>query len=308
MEKAQAEKNAKFLADDYKQQLQELLERNPIENLDEIRSNISRSNNPSLLLLVQELLQDFKTFDEKVNDENKWRHFEGGIWREISHFQQTTLQHFFAYNLLQTFLVSQYTPLEQNYRKKLLKKHNLTQKKIKDLLLKFLGDKTFLGKIKHGGSKSELDEPKKLQFLAYYNRYLIVIKNARKEKTILQRKQKKLEMTAKREALAKYEIPERLIDSAFSSDAPSEVALDWAMETLEIGFTREYSKTLLNKIRKQHRRNGHIIDADYSIGRRIYGFNLSNKEKAGLLRYTPPSQTYYEDWEDPRNFLVERSI
>jgi hypothetical protein len=304
VKKEQAEKNAKFLANDYQQQLQEILERNPVENLEEIKTNISRGNNKLLLSLVEELLQDFKKFDEKSTNEDKWTVFENSLWREINHFQQTILQHFFAYNLLQTFLVSQYTPLDEIYRKKLLKKHKLTPKKIKDLLLKFLGDKSFLGKIKHGGSRTDFDERKKLQFLGYYNRYLIVIKNARKEKTLLQRKQKKSELAAKREALAKYEIPERLIDSAFSSDAASEVALDWAMESLEISFTREYSKTLL----KRRRGDKVIVDADYSIGRRIYAFNRNNKQKADLLRYTPPSQTDYEDWEDPRCFLVEMSM
>lgn len=214
MEKAQAKINAEFLADDYKYQLQKLLERNPIEILEEIQTNISRGNNPPLLLIVEDLLQDFRKVDEKFTDEDKWKNFEGMLWREINHFQQTTFQYFFAYNILQSFLVSRFTPLDEKYRKKLLKKHNLTPKKTKDLLLKFVGDTFFLGKIKHGGSRTEFDEQKKLQFLGYYNRYLIVIKNARKEKTLLQRKQKKSELTAKREALAKYEIPERLIDSA----------------------------------------------------------------------------------------------
>lgn len=306
MDKEKAEHHANFLANNYKQQLQTVLQKTPVETLEDLLKTVTYMNDSSQLVgLVTELLEDLKKFDENADEPNKWQLFEGRMWLEINHFQQVIIQHFFTYNILQALFASNFTPLDTEYKKKLLQKHKLTPKKLKDLLLRFLGDKSFLGNVKHGGSKSELDSQKKLRFLAYYNRYLIVIKNARKEKNRLHRKEKKSETAAKRESLKKYEIPQRLSNSTFSSDAPSEVALDWALETLEIKVTREYAKKLLNEIRKSDVRDGTLVDIDYRIGVRIYRFNPDNKQKAELLRYVPPSQTHYEEIDDPRSFLVE---
>jgi len=45
MKKESAESNANFLADIYRQELQTILEKSPIENLEEIRKNFAHSAN-----------------------------------------------------------------------------------------------------------------------------------------------------------------------------------------------------------------------------------------------------------------------
>lgn len=116
-------------------------------------------------------------------------------------------------------------------------------------------------------------------------------------------------MVASREALLKYQIPDKCSNSTFLSDAPSEIALDWAIETLEINYTREYSKILLNKIRKQFRGFGLLVDVDYSVGRRVYSVHPRNNERhLSQLRYTPLEKPNERFAGDPDDLMIEHNI
>ncbi len=113
-----AEKNAKFLADDYREQLQAILEKNPIEQLEEIQKVLIYDS--QLLSLVQDLLKGLQEYDERIKhkykeetlpnedislDEFTWLDFEGSLWQEISHFQQVILQYFLLTIFCRHFLL-----------------------------------------------------------------------------------------------------------------------------------------------------------------------------------------------------------
>jgi len=304
MDKEQAEKNAKFLVGSIEAGLENFLQKNPIEKLETIQRKFIRGRN-ILHFLVNDLIKDLQSYDDRNDSPDKWQYMDGRLWIDISAFHTTYFENFLYFNAIQAFFVnSPYNPINEKYRNELRKKYKLTPKKFQQALFETLRG-LFLEKVKHGGSKSELDEQKQLHFLALYNRYQIIIKKARAEKKRL-KKLKKNDATAKREALAKYEIPESLIASAFSDDAPSDVALDWAIETLQINSSPEYLKTLLIKIRKKWSKRGFIVDADFSIGRRVYSVHPRNNERhIAKLRYTPLEKSNETIAGDPDDLLIE---
>jgi len=304
MDKEQAERNAKFLAECVEAELVNFLQKNPIEKLETIQQEFIRGKN-TLHFLVSDLIKDLQKYDSRNDSPDKWQDMDGRIWVDISEFQTAYFDFFLYFNAIQAFFVnSPYNPINEEYRIELREKYKLTRKKFQLALFETLKG-LFLEEVKRGGSKSELDEKKRLQFLALYNRYQIVIKNARAEKKRLKRL-KKTDINAKREALAKYEIPESLIASAFSDDAASETALDWAKETLKLNSSPEYLRTLLIKIRKQYRRYGFVVDVDYSIGRRVYSVHpRNNKKHLEKLRYTPLEKPNEIVVNDPDNLLIE---
>ena len=320
MEKEAAEKFAKSIVKGYEQELVRVLMKNPIQVVEDLQKKLSKHKKSDLQLIIQDLLVDLKALDKRKQEfkdvivpgeEISYYElhnilFENTLWRNVSSFQTSFIEYFITYNLLQTYLVSSEV-ISSKYQKELLKKFNVTPKKLKDLILGFLENKAFLARIKQGGSEKSLDEKQRLEFLALYNRYFIVIKNARKEYRRLKR-QKKSEIKAKLEALEKYEIPQELLLSAFSSDSPGEVALDWAKDSLKTELSRDYLKNLLNKIRKEHKRWGFIIHVDFRVGRRIYALNIANKSKAELLRYTPIDESVENKTDMSEGFLVSMSI
>jgi hypothetical protein len=313
--KQRAESIAKQLARSYEREIQKILEKTPMKQLEEIQVFLRRGNHKQLLLLAQDLLQKLKDFDEqmiirkfKESDfepgisyyDFQWFMYEDNISDHIKTFQQFYLSDFLTYSFFQAYL-----NYDLNFRNQLLKKHNLTPKKLKDLLLQFLSNSVSVT-VKRGGKKDKTDDSKILQFFALYNRYLIVIQNARKERKTLQRKFKKSEINAKREVMEKYEIPEDLILSVFSdSDTPSEIALDLAKDFSKIDLSREYLKVLLPKIRKDLKKrcgNSILIDVDFSIGIKYFGFNARDKQKASLLRFTPLDKSLHKEFLFQWNF------
>ncbi len=80
--------------------------------------------------------------------------------------------------------------------------------------------------IKQGGSKGFWNEANSLYFISWYNRFQIVIKNARKELD-----EHKDTPDVRRKILEKYEIPQEYEDATFSKEdfKISALALDWAL-------------------------------------------------------------------------------
>lgn len=261
MDKELAKRHAEFLADDYRNQIQEILERNPIENLECIQASLIYINEPELLSLVQDLLSDLKTFNKENDDENKWVQFEGKLWREINYFQQVFIQHFLIYNLLQSLFVSRFSPLGKEQQKDLLNKHNLKSRKLRSSLLNFIGNKTFLGKVKNGGSKTNWDKWTRLYFLSLYEKFSIVISNARADYKTL--KQKNVAVKDRRTEIAeKYKIPEtyfsvvekntRDIDKFAREWAKIQFRRDIREEYLaEMGFSDSYLIQVLEQARDE---------------------------------------------------------
>jgi hypothetical protein len=75
------------------------------------------------------------------------------------------------------------------YRDEKRKKYGLTPKKFQLALFETLKS-LFLEEIKHGGSKDFWNDNNKLEFLALYNRFLIIIKNSRRDIKPLIKKRK----------------------------------------------------------------------------------------------------------------------
>lgn len=297
MDKEKAEENTEFLIVGIKNDISNFLQKNPIEKLEIIRERLILSKEP-LYSLVSDLITDLKKYDERNNSPDKWQEIDGRIWTEISHFQQVYFENFLCFNAIQAYFNSPFSPIDKKYRTELRKKYNLTSRKFQQALFDTLKG-LFLEEVKHGGSKGFWNDNSKLQFLALYNRFLIVIKNARKDiKKFI--KKGNPESFAEKEILAKYEIPKTLIKSAFSLyDAPQEVALDWAKQEMKLEFKEEYLKDILTQARKLWRssskglisqqtleRNPKIqlilIDINFELGCRRYA--VSSLDKNGLQR------------------------
>jgi hypothetical protein len=293
--------------------IEQLERREKLSLKEQKRRSLKDSSLEPIIKLLDKLIQDLiaeakRTKGEKVY----WKDVEFKILNAVSSQIQVSFSHYLKYCFLQGFLTGKYNRvLNDNYRKQLRKDFGLeTNGKLQKALMPLL-EPLFRDEVKRGGSISDKDEKQKLQFLALYNRYIIVIGRVRNEKKSL-KKQKKSDITAKREAMAKYKIPESLIMSTFSDDSPGNVALDWAISEMKfkpkrkVETNREYLKKLLNEIRKEYGGRAYIVDVDFSIGKRIYAVHPRNNERhLEQLRYTPLEKTNEIIMDDPDSLLIE---
>jgi len=300
------EKQPKFISEILENYLRFFFQKSPIKKLEEIKNGISYHQN-STYQILHELIENLNVFDPPSDKSDRLQVFDEIICREIDYFLQTNFQDFIYFIVLQTLFVSKSTPLNKEYIENLLRKHNMTLKKLQLSLLDTFGERVFRERVKKGGSKGFWDNNKKLQLLAFYNRFLIVIKNSRRDLRLLV-KSGKLELTAKKEVLDKYNIPQLLINSAFSSyDAPKEVALNWAMQEMKVEFKEEYLKDILTSARKiwQVESSGLLspktieqfpkaklllIDISFQLGCRYYAVLSTNQSKKDKLKYTSPAK------------------
>ncbi|HEY0428417.1 MAG TPA: hypothetical protein VGC76_11605 [Pyrinomonadaceae bacterium] len=305
--------------------LKVFLQKLPIEKIETIKGRIGFEQN-LLYPLIIELIEDLKKSDSNSDLPDKWQAFDEKICVEIDYFLQTTFQDFIYFIVLQTLLDSKNTPLNEKYRKQLLSKYSLTPKKVRQAILDTLEKTAFREEIKRGGKKGFWNEFNKLQFLSLYNRFLIVIKNARKDLKLLIKKGKS-ELSSKREILIKYNIPETLIKSAFSLyDAPKETALDWVKQKLKLKFKDEYLRDILTEARKiwLSRSRGLIsqktlnenpkiqlilIDINFHFGVRYYAVTSIDKVKMRKLKYNSLAKKLtdsveFKTDEDFEEFLI----
>ncbi len=329
MDKELAEKNAKFLVGSIEAGLENFLQKNPIEKLETIQRKFIRGRN-ILHFLVNDLIKDLQSYDDRNDSPDKWQYMDGRLWIDISAFHTAYFENFLYFNAIQAFFVnSPYNPINEEHRNELRKKYKLTPKKFQQALFETLKG-LFLEKVKRGGSEGFWNDNNKLEFLALYNRFLIVIKNARKDLKALIKKGKS-ELPSKKVILTKYEIPETLIKSAFSSyDAPQEVALDWAKKEMKLNFKEEYLKDILTEARKfwRSRSKGLIsqqtlkehpkiqlilIDINFEIGCRQYAVSSVNKNDMKKLKYTTVAKKLngkveFVTGEKPEDFFIGMSV
>jgi len=250
-------------------QIENLLDR--LKTLKDYQTKELKISGNPLHSVVSEILEEIKNFDT----ENLSK-IENQIVQDLDFVLFFTRETVFNLSLLRT--------LSNLWLERLKREHNLTPKEINQAILQTL--EGVLLDTFHGGNRSELTEKEKLQFLALYNRFLIVIQNTRKDFEALKKKRKN-ELKAKREAMNKYQIPEKFMEETFL-DAPSSVALSWAKKEMKFELASDYLKQLLSKVRRQYNKEWTIIDADYSeYGRRIYAITEWNKEYIDRLRYSP---------------------
>lgn len=297
MNKKKAENNAKSLVKNFEIQLKKFLQKNPVKKLETLQQEFIEGRNP-LHLLIDDLINELKNYDSQNRSPDKWQNMDERIWTDIRDFLPLYFEKILFHTFIQSLLVF-YNPNIEEYRKQLKHKYKLTPKIFRERLLENLDD-LFIDDIKHGGKESELNDNEKLRLLALYNRFLIVIKNARRDIKILKKTELGLNVT--RKIFSKYEIPESLIESTFSTnDAPGSVALDWVKKEMQLSYEESYIKEILPKARKEWRSICEIlpgvytpkrtqkqlvlIDIIFQEGWRYYAVDTKNRSEKDKLKY-----------------------
>lgn len=124
-----------------------------------------------------------------------------------------------------------------------------TPKKRKEICLDYLKQLLIDERVRHGGSKGFWDEIKRVQFLAHYNRFFFVIKNALGD----YKKLTKLKQTPNKiweQIKEKYGIPEDYIQDFSIPQSPADRALEWAKRELKTNDSNEH---LRNRVLRQAR-------------------------------------------------------
>jgi hypothetical protein len=118
--------------------------------------------------------------------------------------------------------------------------------------------------ISQGGSEGFWNQANSLYFISWYNRFQIVIKNARKEL-----ESQKDTLDARRKILEKYEIPQEYEDITFSKKdfKPSELALDWALKLIgcDVKDAKKALKTAKEKAGKHKTNNSKKLISVYKL-------------------------------------------
>jgi hypothetical protein len=189
---------------------------------------------------LKKVIAELKTDIEAMDDQAKKKHFEG---LQNRYFNETKL--FFSehlYELLYICLLkSLFSPdfipvsntLSRQYRESIREEFGVKsggefQKQFIEIFKRFIPEPVTVG-----GSEGFWNKWTRLYFLSSYNRFQIVIKNARKDKAAL-KKQRVRENEIKKEIMQKYEIPENYINDIFTDDSPATIAFDWAVRFANI--------------------------------------------------------------------------
>ena len=119
-------------------------------------------------------------------------------------------------------------------------------------------------KISKGGSEGFWNEDNSLYFISWYNRFQIVIKNARKD---LEKQKDTADVRQK--ILEKYEIPNEYIDTTFSKKhfSPSELALAWSIKLIgcDVKDSTKALKTAREKAGKLKTNNSKKLISVYKL-------------------------------------------
>jgi hypothetical protein len=307
MDKEEAEQIAKTYGEFVEKKTLEFLLKEPLEKLEIIRDNLLFYS--PISALVQDVLEHWEELKGDSFYDHRWMVAENKLWYRTKYRLAYGVPKVLCFSVLEVLLSEKNSPLPKKFRSEMLDKHQVTTKKFQNEFWEILSQ-LFDEKVRHGGSKGQLDHQAELVFRATYNRYLFVIRNARKEKKRL-KKTKKTDLAAKREAMEKYGIPEDLIDSTFSDDRPSDVALYWAKEFVNTDLEDSSLRNLLNQEGKKPNIDKTItmIDIDFSHGTRIYGVTRDQKEKIENLKFHPLQKPKDQEFGDePDNFLVSINV
>ena len=246
MDKELAEKNAKLLAENIEIKIRKFLLMNPLKKLKTTQKKLIKHGS-SLDLMVRNAIKDLEETDAFNDSSDEWQKMDERIWNQIRDFQQTFFETFLCFNIIHSFFNSPNVVLNEEYTNKLRTEYKLTPVNFRDALLKTL-DITFSNQIKRGGKKGFWNDNNKLEFLALYNRFLIVIKNVRLDiKSIIKKSGSK--QAATKETFSKYEIPDNLREHYSPYGAAKDIALEWAALAMNINF-KEHQKDILKEAKK----------------------------------------------------------
>lgn len=228
-----AKKQLKILTDDAERQLIDFLRLSLPEKLEEIRQRIDSRCDDRLPPLLNDLIQDLKT----ALDDGKSSNVENiniALWEETKTYSKMFFLDYVILMTLQSLLVSPYSGLSPNCRQRLLKKQKspITAADLRDAIFETF-KRNYLGELDYGGDRREIfdNAAQKLNALACYNRFSIIIKAARSElKKAINKGIKKSE--SKTVISQKYKIPRNFHEFLFDEDSitASDLALEWTKE------------------------------------------------------------------------------
>jgi hypothetical protein len=217
---------------------------------------------------------------------------ERELQRYFSHKWQET---FFLLTplLLTTFFLFDSTgsvALSKESRDEMLNEFGLNSaKKRRDFCLKYLTQLLSDQKVTHGGGKESLwDKDNRLQFLAHFERFKIVIKTAKAEYKSLSKKNTPAKKILE-QIQEKYEIPKDKMNFISNRESDTDTALEWAK--LELGIESD-NKGLRDRVLKQANAENKI-EKPYVIigvaindkGTRRFVINAEDKNQRKKLRY-----------------------
>ncbi|CAN5551335.1 hypothetical protein BH10ACI1_BH10ACI1_18910 [soil metagenome] len=262
----------------------------PKEQLEKLQSdleNILESQNPLRLLFEKISSELIVELDQSAYKKEHWNTIQENFWSAFDYHFQLTFQHYFRYSLLFCLLSDSHSNVfDRKYLRDSKKEFGLeTNGKLQKALMKTL-DRCFFDEVKRGGKKGTLDDGKKLLLLALYNRFSIIIKNARNDFKKLKKTEKaKREIQIKRDIMKKYKIPEIHIESLFSIDSAGDTALSWAKQKLETNLSFEYLNDFLTEARKKWKSRGLIIGCKNKPGKVFYTIDPSDEQKKKSLKF-----------------------
>lgn len=120
--------------------------------------------------------------------------------------------------------------------------------------------------VTHGGSKGFWDAIKRLQFLAHYNRFFFVIKNALDDhKKLMKIQQSHIKIWE--QIKEKYGIPDEYIQDFTIPQSPADRALEWAKRELKTNDSNEHLRNrVLRLARKEFKKTARYKNSNVIVG------------------------------------------
>ncbi len=233
----------KHLADIFESRLREFLSIPILGRLEKVNGHFNFENK-ELGLALKKYTEFVKHDIQEMTDEEKENYFrdaDNNLRHYLSMFYQdlfTDLPYFIWTSHL--ILNETYSSLTYEAKEELRQECNLeTPKKRKDACLNFF-DRFIYEKVVDGGSETLWNKWNRLYFLSLYERFSVLIENARNDiKTMKQ--QKIAVMDIKKEVLEKYSLPEHLWNEvAKQSNSTGKLARSWASKKMQKGIKKEH--------------------------------------------------------------------
>lgn len=290
----------KFLADSCEATLKAFLQMNPMEKLEAIKQTfMKRCKNSQLNSLLDDTINNLKIYDSCNDSLDKWQASNELILGGIKKFEEVYFEHFLHFITLRVIFTSPYSPIDKKDRNEFKDKYELNPIQINQEFSKIFNN-WFPKEKKQGGRKRLWNDREMLKFLAVYNRFLIVINNARDDIKLKGKGER--EIIAERRILLKYEIPATLHEETFlDTTRPHDLALQWAGQEMKVE-KEGYLADILEEARKVWRSkrkffsgiNGtteklekrlDLIDINFQVGCRYYAVDKVDRKKTCKLKY-----------------------
>lgn len=153
-----------------------------------------------------------------------------------------------------------------------------------------------------GDRKLDWNKPKRLHFLSIYNRFQIVIKNARKDKdSIVQKRNGKRESVAEREIIEKYQIPDGYSsDLLFGKSSAAELAMDWSKQVMGI---EQESNSIKRDVLTEARKEAKKYNATHKLVS-VHNLDLDRGLRSKILHKESNSELRFTDFWTDKNIML----